>query len=85
MLERLRCRLGHRWLCACLGVSALTVNAWRDGSRLPSGGARRAIWFLWCLVFHPERLSSLEDLATWGRLHGRGVVGVEPIPEDWSI
>ena len=73
-------RLGRRDACACLGVSALTVNAWRERRRTPSAAARRCIWFLWCLLFHPDRLQALEDLATWGRLKERR--GVEPVPED---
>lgn len=71
MLERLCADLGRRRLLASLGVSALTVSDWREGRSIPSGAARRAIWFLWCLVYYPERLQTLEDLATWGRLHER--------------
>ena len=33
-----------------------------------------------CLAFHPERLQTIEDLVTWGRLKERPVV-----PDDWSI
>jgi len=82
MLAAVERRLGQRGVRAGLGVSKLTRDAWASGHRVPSAAARRAIWFLWCLVFHPERLSSLEDLATWGRLHGRQRV-VQP-PGEWS-
>ena len=26
----------------------------------------RAIWLVWCMVLHPERLTCMEDIVTWG-------------------
>jgi hypothetical protein len=53
----------------------------------PNFAARRAIWLVWCLCLHPERLESLEDLVTWGRFHAERRPVQRPAEEwcDWSI
>ena len=66
-LDHLVQRFGRRHVCAMLGVPTLTVRFWIEGRRIPSAPARRCVWFVWCLAFHPDRLT-LEKLPTWGRL-----------------
>lgn len=56
----------RRELGAVLGVPQRTLSAWRRGEG-PSDGARRAIWLTWALIFHPSRVQTVFDLATWGR------------------
>ena len=87
MLAQLARVLGRRGLCACLGVPALTLQGWIVKRKPPEASGRRAIWFLWCLAFHPERLGSVEDLITWGRLHARRRSAPASAPEwsEWSI
>jgi hypothetical protein len=46
------------------------VRQWIEHKRIPSAPARRCIWLVWCLAFHPDRLA-LADLPTWGRLKER--------------
>lgn len=67
MVRALVKRFGFPQACSLLGVSGLTVKGWLRGSMVPSGGASRAIWLVWVLCFHPDRLSTLGDLVTWGR------------------
>jgi len=85
MLERLYGFLGRETLCAVLGLPVQTVRDWRSGRRVPSGAGYRAIWLTWCMCFHPERLATLHDIATWGRFRverrlGPGVrsLGIAP-------
>lgn len=78
-LRHLIADLGRRRASGALGVPELTIRDWLRGV-VPDSAARRCVWFFWCLRYHPERLSSVEDLETWGRLKERPVV-----PDDWSI
>jgi hypothetical protein len=58
---------GNRGAAARLGVSGVTVYAWREGRGLSSGSSRRLIWLTWALCLHPDRLKTDFDLVTWGR------------------
>jgi len=58
----------RRRVAALLGCDILTLNAWTMGRRNPCRAARRAIWFAWCLLLHPEKLRTMGDLLTWGRV-----------------
>jgi len=84
MLAQLAVHLGRDGLAMTLGVPALTVTSWREGTKRPSAAAVRCVWLLWCLVLHPDRVSSVWSIATWGRfeIERRHV----PAPqEDWCI
>ena len=87
MLEELWRLLGRPSLCAALGLPIYTVESWRCGWRDPSGPGRRTIWLVWCLLLHPERLQSLDDLMTWGRLKVERRLVRRPASEwsDWCI
>jgi DNA-binding transcriptional regulator YiaG len=69
MLLTLRREL--RWsrsmLSAFLGVSHNVVRRWETGERNPSGAARRLIWLLNLLAFHPKKLKTALDLILWGK------------------
>jgi len=54
-------------LGAFLGVGKDTLRRWETGERYPSGAARRLIWLIDVLVFHPERLVDGMDFMLWGR------------------
>lgn len=60
-----------RWsrpmLAAYMGVSRDVVRRWEDGSRNPNGAARRLIWLLYHLAFHPKKLKSAVDVIFWGQ------------------
>jgi hypothetical protein len=77
MVEHLQRLLGRHGLCAALGVPWRTVLGWLAG-KVPSAGAMRAIWLTWCLLFHPERLTSLHDIVTWGRFRIERRPAVQP-------
>ena len=84
MLAQLYRALGRQGCCAVLGVSVLTLRHWIKADRPPAGAARRCIWFAWCLLFHPERLATIEDLVTWGRFHRRKVAPRKVPRAEWS-
>jgi hypothetical protein len=70
MLLQLRRR--QRWsrahLAAVLGISKHVLRRWEDGSRRPCGSAKKLIWFVHTLFFHPELLlKDLDSLILWGR------------------
>jgi hypothetical protein len=81
MLRDLSAGLGRDGCAVVLGVSGMTVRTWLRGNRF-SAASKRLVWFSWCLVFHPERLSSIGELVTWGRF--RLTRGPPTRPEDWS-
>ena len=53
-----------------MGVAQEQVNEWqKDRPQGPpiSKVARRGIWTVWALHFHPSSLANMMDFATWGR------------------
>jgi hypothetical protein len=82
MLHALRVLVGRSELPALLGFPVVTVRKWESGQRIPDRAGRRAVWLTWCLLLHPDRISTAFDLATWGRF--RAERRPDP-PEDWSI
>jgi len=69
MLINLRTKLtwSRPMLAAYMGISKDVVRRWEDGSRNPNGAARRLIWMLYQLAFHPQKLKSAVDVIMWGR------------------
>jgi hypothetical protein len=66
MLTDLLGLFGWVGIVSVLGVSRRSLVDWVRG-QAPSDAARRAIWLVWCLTLHPDRLQSVFDLCTWGR------------------
>jgi DNA-binding transcriptional regulator YiaG len=69
MLINMRSKLlwSRPMLAAYMGVSRDVVRRWEDGSRNPNGAARRLVWMLYQLAFHPTKLKSAVDVIMWGR------------------
>jgi DNA-binding transcriptional regulator YiaG len=68
MLFRLRRKQGwsQAILAAVLGVPKNTLRRWEDGSRSPCGSARKLIWLIHTLFFHPAQLlKDLEETRCW--------------------
>lgn len=85
---------GEQQAAYAVGVSAATWYAWAKGRYAPSEAARRAVWFMWVLVLHPERIQTVFDILTWGRFstrsplkRGKGRLrnSFASVTEDWSI
>ena len=87
MVDELVEHLGFRNCAAALGMPGLTLHRWYRRDGVPSSAARRALWLVWCMVLHPDRIQSLEDLVTWGRLKTVRRMVERPACEwtDWSI
>lgn len=51
------------WLGVCRGV----CESWLWGLRNPTDGAIKAIWMVWAACYHPEQISTVFDVATWGK------------------
>ena len=64
---RWRLRWSRPMLAAFLGVSRDTLRRWETGERNASGAARRLIWLVDLLAFHPEKLKDGCDLLAWGK------------------
>lgn len=52
-------------LAATLGVPLITARRWLDGSRTPSGAAKRLIWLLFTTQHSPELLSDARAWQEW--------------------
>jgi hypothetical protein len=81
MLLQLHSDLGRVRLLAILGVPWRTVMDWENGKSVMSAAARRLVWVVWCYVRHPERIGTLEDWVTWGKLRAKAVESIEQVPE----
>jgi len=62
---------GERAAAEIIGPSIITVRAWKHRRKM-SVPSRRLVWLIWALTLHPERIQSVEDLVTWGRLRQPG-------------
>jgi hypothetical protein len=69
MLEKLREALGISVaaLAALLGVPRITARRWLNGSRSPSGAAKRLIWILYTSATAPETLADGRNWLEWRR------------------
>ena len=67
MVWRLWRRYGRDGLADLLGVPVATLEDWAYNGREPSCAARKLVWLVWCLEFHPERCRTAFDVTTWGR------------------
>lgn len=54
-------------LAATLGVPRITLRSWFDGTRRPSGAARRLIWVLYTAHFAPETFREPAAWMLWTR------------------
>ena len=88
MLAQIYKAMGRQGCCALLGVNVMSLRGWLTSYAVPTATSRRCIWLVWCLLFHPERLATIEDVVTWGRFHERRKSAVK-VPRcewsDWSI
>lgn len=48
------------------GLPVITVKDWTRG-KLSAASARRCIWLHYVLLFEPDTIQTVFDLATWGR------------------
>ncbi len=86
MLAELGETVGKRRLSSVLGISILTLDGWRKGKNGPSAGARKLVWLIWALIFHPEKLRSVFHVMTWGRFtRPENAPRACAANEDWSI
>ena len=65
-LVDLQDRFGRGGAGALLCVPVQTFQRWIAGGKIDSASAR-AVWLVWVLLLHPDRLQSAFDLVTWGR------------------
>jgi len=84
LCRKLQATFGEKSACSLLGVPVQTWRCWQNGRRRASGAALKAIWLVYSLIFRPDTVTCVFDVATWGRF---AVVRKphEPSPEDWSI
>jgi hypothetical protein len=66
-----------------IGIDNLTLSRWRKGTRIPTMAARKAVFLIWSLALHPEQVTSLWDIATFGRFHGQQIM--EPPEPEYEI
>ena len=82
MLADLRRLVGRNQVPELLGIPVLTVRKWEARAQNPPASGVRAVWLVWCLLLHPEKMRTAFDVVTWGRFrveYRSGEVG------DWSI
>jgi hypothetical protein len=82
MLHDLQRIVGHDALPELLGLPIQTVRAWTEKGHSPAATGTRAVWLTWCLLLHPDRITTAFDLATWGRFR---VERLPDPPDDWSV
>jgi hypothetical protein len=78
MLSALERKFGSVGSYDLLGVGKVTWMQWRKHKREPNMAARKAVWLIWALALHPEQVTSLWDIATYGRFHGQQMIEPEP-------
>lgn len=67
MVRELETAFGNeRNTAVLMGVSVITLRSWKN-RRAISVPSRRAVWLIWVLLLHPERIETAFDLVTWGR------------------
>jgi len=78
---------GEESLVDVLGVPVHTLRFWQEVGAVRPAAAIRAVWLVWCLTLHPDRLTSTFDLVTWGRYKLERRPARRPSVEwsDWSI
>ncbi len=54
-------------LAAVLGVPRITLRRWMNGTRQPSGAARRLVWLLHTAQRSPDTLKQPSAWLAWGR------------------
>ena len=64
------------YLAVVLGTPLATLRSWEDGTRKPSGAARKLIWLIWRLFLQQE-VTTHRDIADWGQ--NLGSIRVEDI------
>lgn len=57
---------GERGAAEVTGVSVITLRSWKNRQTM-SIPSRRCVWLHYVLLFEPETIQSVFDLATWGR------------------
>ena len=68
MVRQLWRRWGRDQTADVLGVPVATLEDWAfSAAKAPSRAARKLVWLVWCLEFHPERCRTMFDVMTWGR------------------
>ena len=78
MITALKREFGSGRVQDLLGVDSVTLSLWTRGKQSPTAAARKAVWLVWSLALHPEQITSLWDIATYGRFHGRQMLEPEP-------
>jgi hypothetical protein len=82
MLSALERRFGRKQCEEIIGVCPDTWTDWTVERKDVNNTARKAVWLIWSLALHPEQVTSLWDIATYGRFHGQQMIEPEP---DWEI
>jgi hypothetical protein len=87
MVDGLLSKFGRHDTVALLGIPWITIRGWQSRRRKPDAGSCRAIWLVWCMVFHPDWLASVEDIISWGRFKLEVQEVERPACEwsEWSI
>jgi hypothetical protein len=83
MLAALERKFGSVGSYDLLGVEKSCWMMWRKKKRIPSLAARKMVWLVWSLALHPEQVTSLWDIATYGRFHGQQIM--EPPDPEYEI
>jgi hypothetical protein len=84
MVQRLQDRFGEKTTADLLGVSALTLRDWTTGRWRPCAASPKCIWLVYNLIFCPEKLGTLLNVATWGRFAVVREAAASAL-DDWSI
>jgi transcriptional regulator with XRE-family HTH domain len=83
MLKDMRQQL--RWsqaqLAATLGVPVVTVRAWLNGKRQPSGPSRKLIWLLYGWLVQNRDWKDATEITSWGRIASKLEPLVKSSPE----
>jgi arylsulfatase A-like enzyme len=83
MLSALARKFGSVGAKDLIGVDSNTWKEWSKKRRKPTMAARKAVWLVWSLALHPEQVTSLWDIATYGRFHGQQIM--EPPDPEYEI
>lgn len=67
-LQRIVNRFGVTGAAEVFGLPVVTVKRWLGvNGQLSNAATRRVIWLHYVLLFEPDTIQTVFDLATWGR------------------
>jgi hypothetical protein len=84
LLDDLAAKLGNKHAAMSLNLTTARLENYLARRRIIGVDLRIGIWLLHSIIFHPERVSSLAHILTWGR-YAKPQEARRAVPAVWSV